>query len=57
MGWLDIVVIFLYFAVLAWMGWFFSKRQKSTDDYFKGGGRIPWWEAGAGGWKAGWAAA
>ena len=42
MGWLDIVVIFLYFAVLAWMGWFFSKRQKSTDDYFKGGGRIPW---------------
>ena len=42
MGWLDIVVIFLYFSVLAWMGWFFSKRQKNTDDYFKGGGRIPW---------------
>ena len=42
MGWLDIVVIFMYFAILAWMGYFFSKRQKSTDDYFKGGGRIPW---------------
>jgi solute:Na+ symporter, SSS family len=28
------------------MGWFFSKRQKNTDDYFKGGGRVPWWAAG-----------
>ena len=43
---LDIVVIALYFLILAWMGYFFSKRQKSTEDYFKGGGRIPWWAAG-----------
>ena len=28
------------------MGVYFSKRQKSTEDYFKGGGRIPWWAAG-----------
>ncbi len=42
----DIVVIVLYFLVLAWMGYFFSKRQKNTHDYFKGGGRIPWWAAG-----------
>ncbi len=42
----DIIVIALYFLVLSWMGWFFSKRQKNTDDYFKGGGRIPWWAAG-----------
>ena len=28
------------------MGWFFSKRQRSADDYFKGGGRIPWIIAG-----------
>ncbi|MBR1927154.1 MAG: sodium/solute symporter [Bacteroidales bacterium] len=42
MGWLDIAVIILYFAILAWIGVFFSKRQKNTDDYFKGGGRIPW---------------
>ena len=26
--------------------YFFSKRQKSTNDYFKGGGRVPWWAAG-----------
>ena len=43
---LDIVVIALYFLVLSWMGYFFSKRQKDTNDYFKGGGRIPWWAAG-----------
>ena len=42
----DIGVIVLYFLLLSWMGYFFSKRQKNTDDYFKGGGRIPWWAAG-----------
>src|SRR5690606_11708765 len=25
---------------------YFSFRQKTTTDYFKGGGRIPWWAAG-----------
>lgn len=46
LGNFDIAVIVLYFAVLMWMGLFFSKRQKTTNDYFKGGGRIPWWAAG-----------
>lgn len=43
---LDFIVIAIYFLVLAWMGYFFSKRQKNTNDYFKGGGRVPWWAAG-----------
>ncbi|GBF18050.1 sodium/glucose cotransporter [Arenibacter sp. NBRC 103722] len=46
LGIIDMLVIGLYFLTLAWMGYFFSKRQKSTEDYFKGGGRIPWWAAG-----------
>ena len=46
LGTIDMMVIGLYFLILALMGYFFSKRQKSTDDYFKGGGRIPWWAAG-----------
>ncbi|MEG3660148.1 hypothetical protein V5097_22245, partial [Arenibacter palladensis] len=46
LGIVDMLVIGLYFLTLAWMGYFFSKRQKSTEDYFKGGGRIPWWAAG-----------
>ena len=45
-GFLDIVVIILYFSVLAFIGYYFSKRQKNTDDYFKGGGRLPWWAVG-----------
>jgi SSS family transporter len=46
LGLLDIIVIILYFLILSWMGWFFSKRQKNTEDYFKSGGRVPWWAAG-----------
>jgi len=45
-GWLNSSVIFIYFLVLIIIGYVFSKKQKSTDDYFKGGGRIPWWAAG-----------
>lgn len=45
-GWLNSIVIFLYFFVLLVIGFIFSRKQKSTDDYFKGGGRIPWWAAG-----------
>lgn len=46
LGTVNILVIIGYFAVLAGIGIYFSRRQKSTNDYFKGGGRIPWWAAG-----------
>lgn len=46
LGLVNIIVIILYFVALAWIGYYFSKRQKNTDDYFKGGGRIPWWAVG-----------
>ncbi len=39
-------VMGLYFCGLAGMGWWFMRKKKSADDYFKGGGRIPWWAAG-----------
>ncbi|MBR4756626.1 MAG: sodium:solute symporter, partial [Bacteroidales bacterium] len=42
----DVVVMVLYFLALVLIGFYFSKRQKSSDDYFKGGQRIPWWAAG-----------
>ncbi len=35
-----------YLLLMLLMGLFFSRRGKSTDDYFLGGGRIPWWAAG-----------
>ncbi len=46
MNWLDIAVIVLYFVLLSLIGWYFSKNQKTSDDYFKGGGRIPWFVVG-----------
>ena len=42
----DYVIISIYFLILSFIGFYFSKRQKSIDDYFKGGGRIPSWAAG-----------
>ena len=39
----NIVVFFAYLAGMAAMGVFFSRRNKSTDDYFRGGGKLPWW--------------
>lgn len=45
-GWLNYTIIVLYFLVMIMIGVKYSRRQKSTEDYFKGGGRIPWWAAG-----------
>ena len=45
-GYLNTLVLVIYFILLLCIGYFFSKRQKSTNDYFKGGGRVPWWAAG-----------
>ena len=44
--WLNWVVMAVYFGGLAGMGGWFMRKKKSADDYFKGGGRIPWWAAG-----------
>ncbi|MDO5566396.1 MAG: sodium/solute symporter, partial [Planctomycetia bacterium] len=43
---LNIAVMVGYFLILAGMGFYFAKRQKGTDDYFKGGKRVPWWAVG-----------
>lgn len=45
-GFLNVLVLVLYFVALIYMGFYFSKKQKNTDDYFKGGKKIPWWAAG-----------
>jgi solute:Na+ symporter, SSS family len=43
---LDIIVLVLYFVIMMLIGFYFSKKQKTEDDYFKAGKRIPWWAAG-----------
>lgn len=39
----NIAVFFAYLVGMAAMGVYFSRRNKSTDDYFRGGGKLPWW--------------
>ena len=39
-------VVFGYFGVIALMGWYFARKEKNADSFFKGGGRIPWYVAG-----------
>jgi len=45
-GWLNYTVLFGYLAGMVLIGWACAGRNKNTDDYFKAGGRIPWWAAG-----------
>lgn len=39
----DLVVLVAYLAAMAGMGFWFMRRNKSADVYFKAGGRLPWW--------------
>jgi SSS family transporter len=43
---LDYMVLAVYLMALVVMGAYFSTREKTTDDFFLAGGRIPWWAAG-----------
>jgi len=45
-GVIDTGVIFVYFAVLMGMGWFFARRAKNTEQYFVAGRAYPGWLIG-----------
>ncbi len=45
-GWVNYTVVGAYLLVLVGMGIYFSRSENTTNDYFKAGGRIPWWAAG-----------
>lgn len=45
-GWLNWMVLIVYLLAMLGMGWYFMHREKSSQDFFTGGGRIPWWAAG-----------
>ncbi len=46
LGTLDFSVLTLYLALLVAVGFYFSRREGSTAQFFLGGQRIPWWAAG-----------
>lgn len=45
-GAVDLGVVAVYLLGVLMLGVWFTFRNRSTDDYFRGGGRIPWWVAG-----------
>jgi len=45
-GLTNLAVLSVYLAVLIVMGFYFSRRETSTEDFFLGGRRVPWWAAG-----------
>ena len=45
-GWLNWLVLGIYLVGMLGLGYFFMLRESSSEDFFKGGGRIPWWAAG-----------
>ncbi|MGL5957734.1 MAG: sodium:solute symporter family transporter, partial [Phocaeicola sp.] len=45
-GWLNYTVLLLYLALMLYIGFYFSRRAGTSEQFFKGGGKIPWWAAG-----------
>ena len=42
----DYAVVAVYFACVLLLGYYFSKRQKSADEYFLAGRKMPWFVVG-----------
>jgi len=42
----NYAVLVVYLIALLAMGAYFSRREKTTDDFFLAGRRVPWWAAG-----------
>ncbi len=45
-GWLNWVVLVLYLLGMLGLGAYFMRQEGGSDDFFRGGGRVPWWAAG-----------
>ena len=40
---IDLAIVILYLAGIAAAGFVFARGNRSSDAYFKGGGKLPWW--------------
>jgi SSS family transporter len=43
--WQDYSVVLVLLGMLIFVGIYFGREEKSTDDFFLGGRKIPWWAA------------
>ena len=44
---IDYVVLALYFVVIFAIGWYFSRKERTTTDYFLASRDVAWWAIGA----------
>ena len=44
--WQDYSVLLVLLALLIFVGFYTGREEKSTNDFFLGGRKIPWWAAG-----------
>ncbi|MGE0133192.1 MAG: sodium:solute symporter [Blastocatellales bacterium] len=44
---IDYVVLALYFLVIFAIGWYFSRKERTTTDYFLASRDVAWWAIGA----------
>ena len=45
-GWINYGVLFGYLLGMVGVGVYFANKNKSTDDFFRGGKQVVWWAAG-----------
>ncbi|QGJ70968.1 SSS sodium solute transporter [Planctomycetales bacterium 10988] len=45
-GLINYGVLFGYLLAMLGIGFYFALKNKTTDDYFRGGKHLPWWAAG-----------
>jgi solute:Na+ symporter, SSS family len=45
-GWLNATMLVVYLLAMVGIGIVCAKRNRNTNDFFRGGQRIPWWAAG-----------
>ena len=43
---LDIVIILLYLLAMVWVGFYFSRKNKNSEQFTKASGKIPGWAIG-----------
>ena len=55
-GTIDYLVILAYLLTLVWIGRFFANYNRDIKDFFKGGGKLPWWVGGISSFMAGFSA-
>lgn len=46
MHWLDYLMILIFFGVMLWIGFKSATSVEDSEDFFVGGGKVPWWLSG-----------